>query len=531
VKVFLIQAPQWGISPPIGLAQLGAYLTQAGHEVEVFDMNIDLYRRRGESYQYAWESGFSSVWLDRTWVADFFRKHESFILSEYIRPIAAAGEAVVGFSVTSCSLVPSLLVARMIKQAVPGVRTVFGGQEFTVNRAGAAATAALEEADAIVAGDGEHTMAELLQYWKEGRDLESCKGLYCKGAGGSIFTGFRKPVVLDELPFADYRLFDLERYENLDSRMILFMASRGCVRSCLFCGYRAPWAGYRFMSGERIYAEIKHQEKVLPEVRGLYFYDLLVNGDMSALGTLCDRIVADPGVRHPWKYCNTIIRPEMTEDFCRKLKAAGCDLTQIGLESGSDHVLDLMKKEQNAGTAETVLRNLSAAGIKVMGNFMFGFPGETEEDFAETLAFLRRVHPHLAIIYPSFTFTLMEPASPIGLQKERFGVAAANRAGGDIFWESTDGTNTYPVRFERYKTFIKLAESLGLHIEYGYDCPIDAFQSYWLGRYFAYKEDHVRAIEHFENYLRHDGGNPEVRELLNQSRLARKSQMSRVASR
>ena len=513
MKIFLIQTPLFGISPPIGIAQLGAYMEQAGHDVKAFDMNNDLYLRRGEAYQYAWEGGFSVNWSDPRWVSELFQHHEQFILSEYIRPIAAAGEAVVGFSITSCSLVPSLLIARMIKQAAPGVRVVLGGQHFTVNRASAAETAALEEVDAVVLGDGEYTMAELMQYWKDGRGLESCKGLYCKGPEGTMFTGPRKPVVLDELPFANYRLFDLDRYDNYDSHLILFMASRGCVRSCTFCGYRTPWAGYRYMSGERLYAEIKHQEKVIPGVRGLYFYDLLVNGDMHALGTLCDKIIADPQCRYPWEYCNTIIRPEMTEDFCRKLKAAGCGYTQIGLESGSQHVLDLMKKEQEVATIETVLRNLSNAGIAVKGNFMFGFPGETEEDFAETLALLRRVHPYLPKVYPSYTFTLMEPASPIGMQKGRFGVAVASKPDSDIFWESADGTNTYPRRFERYKSFVKLAESFGLEVEYGYKCPVEVFQSYWLGRYFVYKDDYVSAVEQYDTYLKYDSQNQEVRDL------------------
>ncbi len=511
MKVFLVQAPLWGLSPPIGIAQLGAYLAQAGHEVEAFDMNVDLYRRRGESYRYAWEAGFSSAWTQPDWVAKFFEANREFVTSQYLRRISAVGEAAVGFSVNCCSMESSLYLARRIKDASPGTRVAFGGQHFTVRRDEAVTAVKSGAVDAVIFSDGEYSFAELLQCWKEGRDVEGCSGLCYPDKGLARFTPARRPVELDALPFADYRLFDLEAYENYDSNLILFMASRGCVRSCLFCGYRTPWAGYRTMSGDRIFAEIKHQERIIPNVRGLYFYDLLINGDMRALERLCDRILGDDSVyRHPWEYCNCIIRPEMSEALCRKMKSAGCNHVQIGIESGSQHVLDLMKKEQSIVTTEAVLQNLARAGIVVKGNFMFGFPGETERDFEGTLEFLKRVHPYLPKVYPSYTFTLMEPASPIGIQREKYGVLSRGD-GSDIFWESQDGRNTYPVRLERYRRFCDLAESLGVEVEYGYQVPIDAFQSYWLAQYYEYKGDDRHSLKQYERYLRYDPENQEVR--------------------
>ena len=508
MKLFLVQAPLWGITPPIGIAQLGAYLKGQGHEVHAFDVNLGLYLK-APNRLYAFEAGFSSQWTRPDWVKPYLEANQDFIASEYIEPIKTAGEAVVGFSINSTSLVASQELARLMKAAVPGLKVVFGGQHFSLSAE--AAHAALESgaADAVVLGDGEEAMAELLRTWGEGGDPSSCKGLWVMKDGKVFSTGARRQMDLDELPFADFTLFDLSKYENYDSGLILLATSRGCVRSCAFCGYRVSTPGYRSMSAERIHAEILHQRTLRPDARGIFFYDLIINGDMEVLEGLCDRLIADKA-RLPWEYCHCLVRPEMTEDICRKMKRAGCRNVQIGLESGSQRVLDLMRKGQKVETMEKVVRNFRVAGIEVKANFMFGFPGETEEDAEKTLKFLRRIAGHKPKVYPSYTFTLLEPASPLNKHKEIFAVKAEG-PDSDIFWESWDKTNTYPVRFERYRKFCAEAKTLGLEIEYGYTMPIEAFQAHWLARYYEHKKDWKNALEQYDVYLSHDKDNAQMK--------------------
>ncbi|MBU6430694.1 MAG: cobalamin-dependent protein, partial [Cyanobacteria bacterium REEB65] len=280
MKVFLVQPPLWTRSPSIGLAQLGAYLKSVGHEVQVFDANLGLYLRSPAAEAHQWEAGLSGHWLDREWVSKFLDRHARFLADEYLRPIASAGRCAVGLSVNAASFQASLLLAERVKAANPGARVILGGQYLTIDRWAVETALAAGNVDAVVVGDGEHTTAELLRLWGEGRDVSSCKGAWTCQGSRAHFAGPRKPIDLDSLPFADYTLFPLELYENYDSRCILLMTSRGCVRNCMFCGYRVPWPGLRVMSGDRIYAEIEHQRSVFPKAQGIYFYDLLVNGDM-----------------------------------------------------------------------------------------------------------------------------------------------------------------------------------------------------------------------------------------------------------
>jgi len=511
LPVFLFQAPLWGISPPIGLAQLGAYLASKGRKVRAFDMNLDLFLRRTEGQRYAFEAGFSSHWTRSDWAREFLGEHEGYLSSAYLSELREAGPCVAGFSINATSLAASLATAARIREACPDVKLVFGGQHFTLAPEAAEAAIQTGNVDAVVLGDGEEALEELCALWESGSGIESCEGLWIPAGDGAAFTGKREPVDLDSLPFADFGLFDLDKYENYDKGRVLLATSRGCIRACAFCGYRVSTPGYRTMSAARIHAEILHQRKLRPDASGIYFYDLVVNGDMEVLDELCDRLIAGPDPVLPWDYCHLLIRPELSAEFCRKLRRAGCFNAQIGLESGSQPVLDRMRKGQRVEDMEAVLKNLHGAGITVKANFMFGFPGETEAHARETLDFLRRTAPHLPKVYPSYTFTLLEPFSPLNKRRERFGVVKPDGAEGDVFWESEDGSNTYPVRFERYKAFCCLAEELGIEVEYGYKMPIEAFQAHWLSRYFEHKKDPRKALEQYDLYLRHDPENAQMR--------------------
>jgi len=254
------------------------------------------------------------------------------------------------------------------------------------------------------------------------------------------------------------------------------------------------------MSGRRIYEEIVHQRKARPELRAgvseIKFYDLIVNGDMKALNELCELLIADPAPKLFWRECNAVIRPEMTYEFCRKLHAAGCRWLIIGLESGSQRVLDIMGKGQTVAQMKDVLRSIDRAGLKVRGNFMFGHPGETEEDFEQTLDFLREMHPHIHCVYPSYTMTHLE--GRLRSESEQWGI---EKGQDDHFWRSRDGANTYPVRLERYRRFVAEARAVGAALSHCLNMPVDDFVELKLGDYHHHLKEYDAAIAHYRRHL------------------------------
>ena len=434
---------------------------------------------------------------------------EQMIRAKLIDPLPPDETILVGFSVNQCSLRASLVVARWVKASRPKAFVVFGGQLYSdPEKIGETLDAV--PIDAVIVGDGEETLVELAEIIEAGRPPESCAGMHLKRDGAVVETRPRPPLLMDSLPFSDFSVLDLESYnvpENLYHDSFMIMASRGCVRHCTFCGSRFPWKGYRSMSGRRVYDEIVHQTARYSHFKVLKFYDILINGNMKHLSELCDLLIADPSEKLFWREANCIVRPEMTPEILKKMYAAGCRHVTFGIESGSDRVLGLMEKGQTAALAERVLRDTHESGIELTANFMFGYPGETEEDFDETLEFVRRIHPYVDIFYPSRTFITMEPNSTMAKNKKELGIDD----GTDIFWGTTDGTNTYPVRLARYERFSQVLYEVGAWESPGVNSSVELDRCNSLGRYYAYKNEHQQAVQYFEKYLTLDPECADVR--------------------
>ena len=516
-EVFLVQMPLALREPSIPLAQLHAFLRKMGYKSTIMDMSIALWNRHGPSRDKLWSEETAHIWSEQELPAQVLNAHRGFIESEYLKGILAADKPIVGFSVTSCSFPASLMLSRWIKDARPDALIVFGGQIFTTEPTTPSHILSHGTVDAVVVGDGEYSLAEIADRFRDGRDLSGCRGIYLRDGEGRVYsTGEREPACLDDFPFADYSSFDMSLYgtAHAGAHDLVMMTNRGCPRRCSFCGHRTAWNGFRQMSGERVFAEIQHQRKVMPSLghsdSEIKFYDLLINGDMRKLGRLCDLLSADPAAKLPWKEANAVVRPEMTYDFCRRLYAAGCRQFIIGLESGSQKVLDLMEKGQTIEQMKTVLKNIDRAGLRTRGNFMFGHPGETEEDFQETLGFLKEMAPYIHEVYASYTFTHLD--GRLRRNPEQWGVVPnpRNNSPHAYYWESEDGRNTYPVRLERYLTFKKLASSLGVIQPDGLVMSPDAYINFFLGGYYEYKGDTSRTLEYYRKYLSEDSTNEYV---------------------
>lgn len=511
IKVFLVQMPYATTEPSITLAQLRAVLTEAGFASELLDVSIALYHRRRDTTPNVWSDETGTIWGEVEFVHRFLEADRAFIGSRFLSPIVDAPRPVVGFAVSGNSLVATRWLARAIKEQRRDAFIVLGGQLFTKYPKIMDDLDGEPAIDAVVEGDGEATLVELASRLQEGRPLEACAGMRLRDEDGRLrSTGARPPVDLDRLPFADFSPFDLSLYgsHNIRGDTLPMMASRGCVWRCHFCGNRQGWKGFRQMSGDRMFHEIVHQRRTVPGFRlptsEVKFYDLVVNGDVKKLSRLCDLLIAERS-EAVWTECNAIIRPEMTDELCRKLHRAGCRTLIIGLESGSQKVLDSMRKPQKLEDMKRVLRSIDRAGLKTRGNFMFGYPGETEEDFEGTLRFLREMHPYIHVVYPSYSFTHIEGS--LEDDPDRFDVVPDKNA---LYWESKDGSNTYPVRLDRFRRFRELAKSLGACLGDGLKMPIEAYVDFSLGGYYESKGAPERALASYRDCLRSDPGNAYV---------------------
>jgi radical SAM superfamily enzyme YgiQ (UPF0313 family) len=162
-----------------------------------------------------------------------------------------------------------------------------------------------------------------------------------------------------------------------------YSASSGCPwGKCAFCPERAEGSPYRPLPPVRVAEDLRD----LVERHRPTLVHLLDNAlAPSLLKTLA---LHPPGA--PWYGFTRVARDLADPDFCRALKASGCVLLQIGIESGSQRVLDALHKGIRLETASSVLRNLRDAGVATYVYLLFGTPEETEAEARETLDFTAR---------------------------------------------------------------------------------------------------------------------------------------------
>jgi len=512
MKLALIQCPVWGTyDPPLALAQLSGCLKKAGHEVFCFDLNVWFYLNRSSSYKDSWAWEQSLLWYNEKNVDKFFKDNKN-LIEKHVDELTGAGSKIAGFSVNAASRLSSLKIAKMIKDVDRDIVIVFGGPLFFEKRF-------IEDilkndcVDVVIPGEGEVTFTEMAHFIETKRDIVDCDGIFFKKKGEVVETKPRELIGnLDTLPFLDFSDLPLSRYD--DSRHIAFMASRGCIQRCAFCSSRAFWPKFRAMSGKRIFEEVEYHKgregSLNPHLGHIDFIDLMFNGNMKYLIEFCDLMIKRQ-LDVKWS-ANMIIRPEMDSSVIRKMRDSGCEHIIFGIESGSQRVLDLMKKHYCIENADRIIRDMHKDGIRVTGNFMFGFPGETKEDFKETLAFIKRNSGVLDRAYPSRTYCAIEEFSYMAEHLEEFGIKP--NPPNHLFWESIDGTNTYPERLRRCREFSQLASSLKIDVGCGVQTSVDMDEFFNLYLYYEQKKDIKNALEYLLRYFELNRLNEHVKDRL-----------------
>jgi radical SAM superfamily enzyme YgiQ (UPF0313 family) len=457
LRVALVQAPVYDRSTPNnGIALLCAHLKRAGHLPLVLDASIPLYRELSRRLK-----------RDLSNFADFRRaveenKEIAFeSVDRDVARLAAWKPDVVGFSVMAGTEEWSLEMASRLKRLAPSSRVVFGGPQCLrenlafdfIRRA---------PVDCVVIGEADVSFPRLLaEFDPKAGELPVLPGILVRRAGG-IADGGDGPAVedLDTLPFLDFSGFDMTLYSG---DRIHLSTSRGCVRKCAFCAHIVQQKVYRTMSAARAVAEIRHQLAEYPERRVVDFNDSLVNGDVRRVAEIselliqlrAERLQTHPGIDFGWTGM-AILHPTMTPGLLQKMRWSGCLALRYGLESGSQKVVDRMRKNFKVADAVKIIRDTSRAGIEPHVFVMAGFPGETERDFRMTLDFVRRNARLLGGVLVSNCE--IQEGSDLDVRAADYGIRLplTDR----VRWRTEDGTNTYEVRRDRVERLLRLVDEV-----------------------------------------------------------------------
>jgi anaerobic magnesium-protoporphyrin IX monomethyl ester cyclase len=241
----------------------------------------------------------------------------------------------------------------------------------------------------------------------------------------------------------------------MEQNLLPLSWARGCIARCAFCFEVAFWRNhFRQKSVNYLIEEIRHNIDRY-HIHNFQFNDSLVNGHMRKLEQLCDRIIEEKLEVRWWGLAR--VHEGMTPAFVEKMVAAGCTNLMYGIESGSQKILDLMNKRVRADLAEQTVRATFEGGIKPGVSLLVGFPGEGEEEFQQTVDFVRRNGKYLSFV--NIASLGIMPFTPIDKKKNDLDIDFVN--GG--VWTTSDGSNSLEERARRIRF---LAEVAAEHVDH-----------------------------------------------------------------
>lgn len=326
----------------------------------------------------------------------------------------------VGLTSTFQQNCASLLLIRAIKRAQPAILTAMGGANCEAEM-GEELFARFPEIDYIGQGECDHAFVALVRSLRHGKSERPIPGILSRAiTQPPVSPNFLQSVDLDRLPYPDFRdYFAQLSATGYRDRIIPGLAmetARGCwwgaKQHCTFCGLNGEGMAFRSKSAPRVLAEMSalvHQYSV-PRIEVV---DNIL--DMQYFKTVLPQLAAHPRAEIFYE-----VKANLSKDQIRLLARANVKWIQPGIESLSDHTLALMRKGTTALQNVQLLKWCAVYGIRVGWNYLYGFPGEREEELAEIAQIVEAI-PHLEPPVGAGTLHL-DRFSPYFTAPERYGL-------------------------------------------------------------------------------------------------------------
>lgn len=340
------------IMPPLGLAWLAAVLEQNSISVEILDALVE-------------------------------RKD----LETVANKVKKTCPDIVGITCVTATRSDAFKTADKIRVTCPNATVVIGGPHVTFTAEDTLRN--IQSVDIIVRGEGEATFLELVKALESGTDLTEVKGISFRSEGNIIHNPPRPFIEdIDSLPFPARHLLPMEKYDFripfTDVKATNVLSGRGCPFGCIYCSTSTMWGKtIRMRSPSNVVDEI---EQIVKEygIRGIYFFDDTFTFHKRRTIEICDEII-ERGLDLVW-FCESRV-DVIDEELLTKMKKAGCKIIAFGIESGSQRVLDIIKKKITVDQSIKATNLCKKVGIKTKSFFIYGLPGELPQDMEATFRF------------------------------------------------------------------------------------------------------------------------------------------------
>ncbi len=317
--------------------------------------------------------------------------------------------SVVGFTATTSNIKTALKYVESVKDVLPNSLSVIGGPHATF-----VPIETLNESpslDVVVIGEGEETLTDLASKYCEtsNLNLDEVKGIvYRDNKTGNIKLNQPRPLIedLNSIPFPARHLVPFESYGSTKDKTSDMITSRGCVYSCGYCSSSLVMGKkFRSRSPENVVDEIEELQENY-QIKDIAFMDDTFMLNKRRANAIADEIKSR-GLDIGFVASS---RVDMVDrNLLEKLKSAGLSTLYYGVESGSQRVLNLMKKGITLKQAENAVKSAKDIGVEVLTSFILGFPGETGEEIEETINFSIKLDAD----YSQFSILTPFPGTPI----------------------------------------------------------------------------------------------------------------------
>lgn len=418
-------------SPSIGLSLLKSGLTRAGFSSRVHYFTIDFAERVGSQFYLGVADGHRPAlrnlpgeWIfsralfggsdeeEREYVETLLRRKpgktsaarrvlSNSVIERVLRARGIAGAfldrcaekvlrespRIVGFTSVFQQHTASLALAQRIKAVSPDTFIVIGGAN-AESTMGAETVRQFDFVDAAVSGEGDLLLPELVRRVLAGQSVDGMPGVRTRNTVAAEFAAnhfSNAPTVfqMDDLPYPEYddffEQFGASRFDRTWQPRIFFETSRGCwwgeKMHCTFCGLNGATMKFRSKSSQRAIDELLY---LTDRFEGC---DVEVTDNILDLAYFKDFVPALAGLdRHVELFYET--KANLRKDQVRMLRDAGIRGIQPGIESLSDSVLKLMRKGITALQNIQLLKWCKELGVEPRWNMLWGFPGESPEEYA-----------------------------------------------------------------------------------------------------------------------------------------------------
>ena len=375
---------------PLGLAYLASVLRKEGHEVLIYDADCNVspskmdFTRLEDSYP------------------DYLKslKDENHpILQEVSHTISNFNPDIVGITVWTTFAASAFKIASLCKEYDRSVPVVMGGPHVSIKYD--EVLKICPDVDFLIRGEGEETFLELVRmigerWGNKNATFNNIKGISYRQNGEMVHNPQREFVKdLDSIPFpARDLLLNKDSYNSED--MGLLMTSRGCPYNCSYCATSIWERKVRYRSVDNVIEEIK---LIIDKygTRQFTFKDDSFTVNKKRVLELCDRLIKEK-ININWD-CNTRVNL-INEDLLSKMKKAGCNSIKVGIETGSEKILKLMRKGITFEQCRKSANLFRKVGIHWTGYFMMGLPSETKEEVYQTLKFMKELQRFKKLLLP-----------------------------------------------------------------------------------------------------------------------------------